>query len=73
MKILGLHAFAWMWLEMIVAAKQSANNANEPNFYESKLLTAKFYFQKLLPQIESALITLKAGSASLMDFNEKHF
>ncbi|HWD31574.1 MAG TPA: acyl-CoA dehydrogenase C-terminal domain-containing protein, partial [Pseudomonas sp.] len=44
-----------------VALEQHAHSA----FHASKLGTARFYFARLLPRIQSLSATVKAGSASL--------
>ena len=36
-------------------------------FYAAKLQTARFYFAKLLPEIESCAITARAGLKPLME------
>ena len=48
-------------------------DGNESDFYSAKIKTARFYMLKLLPQTETLLSTLSAGSHSLMDFDDEYF
>ena len=48
-------------------------NGTEPEFYQAKIKTARFYMQKLLPQTASLVATIEAGSSTLMDFDEAYF
>jgi len=46
---------------------------DEADFYKAEIKTARFYMQKLLPQTQSLLSTIEAGSDCLMDFDEAYF
>jgi len=48
-------------------AKIALNNkASGDSFYEAKLATARFYFDKLLPETAMLIRQARAGSKSLM-------
>ena len=72
LRMFGLVTLGYMWARMakIALEKQSADDAN---FYNAKVKTARFYMQKLLPQTSSLLMTIEAGCDSLMDFDEAYF
>ena len=65
MRVAGHSVFAYWWARMAKVAldKQSSGDP----FYTAKLQTARFYFAKLLPEIESCAITARAGLTPLMD------
>ena len=58
----GYTAYAYMWTRMAAAA---LDRQAQDDFYASKLGTARFYFARLLPRIESLSAAVKAGSESL--------
>ena len=65
MRVAGHSVFAYWWARMakIALDKQSSGDP----FYTAKLQTARFYFAKLLPEIESCAITARAGLKPLME------
>jgi len=58
----GYTAYAYMWALM---ARTALAKQGEDDFYASKLGTARFYFDRLLPRIHSLSASVKAGSESL--------
>jgi hypothetical protein len=58
----GYTAYAYMWAMM---AKAAWGKEGQEDFYASKLGTARFYFARLLPRIQSLSASVKAGSESL--------
>ena len=58
----GYTAYAYMWARMAGAA---LGKEDQDDFYASKLGTARFYFARLLPRIDSLSASVKAGSDSL--------
>jgi len=58
----GYTAYAYMWALM---AKASVSREAQDDFYASKLGTARFYFARLLPRVQSLAASVKAGSDSL--------
>ncbi|MBJ2181586.1 acyl-CoA dehydrogenase C-terminal domain-containing protein [Pseudomonas veronii] len=66
----GYMAYAYMWARM---AKAALGKEAEEGFYASKLGTARFYFARLLPRIQSLSASVKAGSESLFLLDEALF
>ncbi|WP_449430166.1 acyl-CoA dehydrogenase C-terminal domain-containing protein [Pseudomonas putida] len=66
----GYVAYAYMWALMARAAK--AGEGDEA-FYSAKLGTARFYFARLLPRVQSLVASVKAGSASLYMLDAEQF
>jgi alkylation response protein AidB-like acyl-CoA dehydrogenase len=70
----GYVTLAYFWARMAILAQQKlAAAAGDADFYEAKVLTARFYFDRLLPRTESLKITMLAGAQSLMDMPEELF
>ncbi len=58
----GYTAFAYMWALM---AKAAQGKEAQDDFYASKMGTARFYFARLLPRVQSLAASVRAGSESL--------
>ncbi len=70
----GYVTLAYFWARMAVLAKQKIAAApGEVSFYEAKVMTARFYFERLLPRTESLKITMLAGADNLMEMPEALF
>ena len=66
LKVLGLVATAHAWVKVLeVSFKDYEKNKQ---FYEEKIQTANFFFNRVLPRIESYYLTATSGSKYIMDF-----
>ena len=66
LKVLGYVALGHSWLKVLeVSFKEVSNNKK---FYEDKIQTAKFYFHRVLPRVESHYSSAISGSGYIMDF-----
>lgn len=64
--LMGLTAIAWMWARMAkVALIKKAEGDSDP-FYDNKLTTARYYFERLLPDTAAHLAKLTAGADTMM-------
>ncbi len=74
LRLFALVAVGFMWLKMakVAAEKLPAAGARAP-FYDAKLKTARFYFSKILPQVNSLNIAILAGAKSVMDMPAEAF
>jgi alkylation response protein AidB-like acyl-CoA dehydrogenase len=72
LRLFGLVALGFMWARMalLAAAKMGGEEAD---FYRAKLQTARFYFERVLPQAGSLLYQIKAGKEAMMSFDEAAF
>ena len=59
-----------MWAMM---AKAALGKEADEEFYVSKLGTARFYFARLLPRIQSLNASVRAGSESLFLLDASQF
>jgi alkylation response protein AidB-like acyl-CoA dehydrogenase len=65
--LMGITALGHMWLLMGQASLDAlAGGASDRAFYETKLLTARYYAERYLPDSASLLARIEAGSATLM-------
>ena len=60
--VFGYTSYAYMWALMARAALEGEAS---DDFYQAKLGTARFYFARLLPRIQSLTASVRAGSESL--------
>ena len=66
LKILGYVSIAYAWIKVLgVSFKDYDENKN---FYDDKINTAKFYFEKVLPRVEQHYKTAISGSSNIMNF-----
>ncbi len=64
LKVLGYVALGFSWLKMTKVSFD--NSSKNKNFYEEKINTAKYFFDKILPRVDSHYHSAIAGSESLM-------
>ena len=70
----GYVALAYFWARMAAAAQAKlAAGEGDQAFYDAKLKTAKFYFQRILPRTRALVATMDAGADSLMALDEEAF
>ena len=66
LKVLGLIALAYSWLKVLdVSYKEISKNKK---FFEDKIETASFFFNRVLPRIDSHYKSAISGSKYIMDF-----
>jgi len=66
LKVLGLIALAYSWLKVLDVSYKELNN--NKNFFEDKIKTANFFFNRVLPRIDSHYKSAISGSGYIMDF-----
>jgi alkylation response protein AidB-like acyl-CoA dehydrogenase len=65
---------AYFWARMAVLARQKIAAADgDASFYEAKLMTARFYFDRLLPRTQAHKLALSSGADNLMQMPEELF
>ena len=70
LRMFGLVAVGYMWCQM---ARLAADKANGDAFYESKLKTARFYVQKILPDTAGLFLKIMAGKSTVMAHDAEEF
>ncbi len=66
--LLGYICYLYMWAKMVVATE-----SKEGDFYRIKCATGKVFLDYLLPQVESLILNIRAGSQSLMVYASDDF
>jgi hypothetical protein len=72
LKLMALVSFGYMWARAAATAIPKLEGDNS-GFYQAKLMTARFYMKRLLPQAMILGTTLEAGSHTLMDMPAESF
>ncbi len=74
LKLASIVSMAHMWVKMVdVAQQRLEQNPEGRDFYETKIKTARFYFDKVVPQVYALEKTITNGSESLMDLAAEKF
>ena len=66
LKVLGLIAVGYSWLKVLQVSFEDYDN--NKIFYEDKIQTANFFFQRVLPRIDAHCSSAMSGSRYIMDF-----
>ena len=66
LKTLGFVSIAYAWLKVLEVSFKDYNE--NKNFYDDKINTARFYFDKVLPRAEQHYKTAISGSSNIMNF-----
>jgi hypothetical protein len=74
LRLMALVAMGWTWAMCARTARDRlAEGADNPTFYEHKLITARFFFERMLPDTGSLLKKIESGADSLMDLPAEAF
>jgi alkylation response protein AidB-like acyl-CoA dehydrogenase len=67
MTLTGIVGLGLMWLRMAKASKAAlANGGGDRSFHEAKLVTARFFAERVMPETGSLTRQIEAGSDTLM-------
>jgi len=66
LKTLGFVSVAYAWIKVLDVSFKDYNE--NKNFYNDKINTAKFYFDKVLPRAEQHYKSAISGSSNIMNF-----
>ncbi len=66
LKTLGFISVAYAWIKVLGVSFKDYNE--NKNFYDDKINTAKFYFDKVLPRAEQHYKSAISGSSNIMNF-----
>ena len=70
----GYIVLAYFWARMAMLAQiKIATSDPEAAFYEAKLMTAKFYFERILPRTRSHMESISSGAKNLMELPAELF
>src|ERR1700710_1150217 len=69
LRMMGIVVVAWMWGRMAkVALAKLAANQGDAAFYKAKLVNAKYWMERLVPECPMLLERIQAGSETVMAF-----
>jgi len=66
LKVLGLIALAHSWLKILNVSYKELNKNKK--FFEDKIKTANFFFNRVLPRIDTHYKSATSGSSYIMEF-----
>jgi len=70
----GYITLAYFWAKMAkVAQSKLVENDEDKAFYQAKIKTAQFYFQRILPRAKGHAACLENGSESMMQLDAEDF
>jgi alkylation response protein AidB-like acyl-CoA dehydrogenase len=65
MNLMGVTALGWMWLIMAKGAREELGNG-DPEFAKAKLLTARHFAERMLPEASTYRHRVEAGAEPMM-------
>ena len=71
--LFGLTALSFMWAQMAVAAQAAIDGGDDDPFYGSKLVTGRYFLERILPDAAAHLAKLKTGAGTLMELPAEAF
>ncbi|MGB3809856.1 MAG: acyl-CoA dehydrogenase C-terminal domain-containing protein [Parvibaculum sp.] len=72
--LFGVTAVGYMWALMAKASiAKIAEGKGDNAYYETKLKTARYYFERVVPETATHLARIRVGAAPLMDFAADEF
>ena len=74
LRFFALVALAYMWCRMVMVAQgKLKSGTGDKDFYSSKIKTARFFFERVLPETEAKFRMIMAGAGSMMAPSEAEF
>jgi alkylation response protein AidB-like acyl-CoA dehydrogenase len=74
LRLFALVAIGYMWAKMAQAAQAKLNaGTDDKAFYETKLLTGRFFMDRILPDTGSLLSKIQAGGKTMMQLDAANF
>ncbi len=74
LRLFALVAVGYMWARIVRVAKRKLAEGNgDRRFYETKLATARFFMERMLPDTSSLLARVTAGSRTVMALDAEAF
>ncbi len=74
LRLLGLVSMGYCFARAAkISAEKLAQGSEDAAFYDAKIKTATFFFDRLLPQATACFLAIKAGKKSMMALSEDAF
>jgi len=69
LRMMGIVVTGWMWGRMAkIALAKLAAKEGDADFYKGKIICAKYWMERLIPECPMLLERIQAGSETLMAF-----
>ena len=72
LRLFALVALGYLWMRMADIGR-SKRDGEEALFYQAKVDTARFYFERILPQTGALFASIMSGADGMMKFNDEAF
>jgi hypothetical protein len=69
----ALAGMSYMWARMAKAANKRIAEGSDDPFYRNKLITGRYFLERIAPEGSSHLAKLKSGAATMMSLPEEAF
>ena len=71
LRLMGIVVVGWMWARMakLAQAKLAAGGGNA-DFYDGKVVSARYWMERMMPECAMLLERIQAGSATIMAFEK---
>ncbi|MGD0191489.1 MAG: acyl-CoA dehydrogenase C-terminal domain-containing protein [Rhizomicrobium sp.] len=70
LRMMGIVSVGWMWARMAkLASEKLAGNPPNREFYQSKLVSARYWMERMLPECPMLFERIQAGSEAIMAFD----
>ena len=74
LRLFGYVALGFLWAKAAkIAAAKLPTAGDDAAFYEAKLVTARFFFDRVLPETAGLAAAIEAGKASMMALDDASF
>lgn len=75
LRMFALVVMGFMWVRMarVASEKLAAGASDDTVFYQTKIKTARFFFDRMFPEYESRYRMMMAGKESLMSHTQEEF
>ncbi len=67
MHLFGLVVMGYMWARMVKVANEKIAGGDAAPYLRTKLITGKFFMERMLPETSAHLARLQAGAATVME------
>ena len=66
MTLMGIVTIGWMWLKLAMAAARALDAGEDRAFHDAKLVTARFYGERILPRAGALRREIEGGADAIM-------
>ena len=73
MQLFGLTAFGYMWAKMAKVAQDKIASSGATSYLTTKLVTGRFFMERMIPETSVHLARIQSGSATVMELPAEAF